>query len=260
MQVIGCQLNIVWEDKRANFARVRDLLAQATIEPGAMIVLPEMFATGFSMQVDRTAEAAEGETKSFLAQLAREKSSFVVGGVVTRNADGRGRNEALVIGPNGSEVARYCKLHPFSFAGEDRHFAPGDATLSFAWGSFQVAPFVCYDLRFPEIFRHQTRLGAQVLVVIANWPAPRDTHWQSLLRARAVENQAYVIGVNRVGSDPTLAYAGHSLILDPRGETLAAGSDREELVSARLELEPLLEYRRQFPALNDMRAEYFRPF
>jgi predicted amidohydrolase len=211
------------------------------------------------MNVDSTAESAQGETYQFLSQLARDTASYVVAGVVTRNPDGRGRNEALVLGPQGSEVARYCKLHPFSFADEDKHFAPGGETLSFAWGPFRVAPLVCYDLRFPEIFRHQTRLGAQIFVVIANWPAPRDAHWQALLRARAIENQAYVLGVNRVGRDPKLAYAGHSLIIDPRGETLSAGSEREELVVAHLELESLLEYRRQFPALIDMRAEYFRP-
>ena len=258
MQVIGCQLDIAWEDKSTNFERVRALLKNVAIEPGALIVLPEMFATGFSMHVAATAEAAQGETYQFLAQLARDTASFLLAGVVTRNPDGRGRNEALVLGPQGDEVARYCKLHPFSFAGEDQHFAAGDAALSFASGPFRVAPFVCYDLRFPEIFRHQTRLGAQVLVVIANWPAPRDAHWQALLRARAIENQAYVVGVNRVGRDPKLAYAGHSLIIDPRGETLTAGSDREELVVASLQLEPLLEYRRQFPAIDDMRAEYFR--
>ena len=126
-------------------------------------------------------------------------------------------------------------------------------------GSFRVAPFICYDLRFPEIFRHQTRLGAQVLVVIANWPAPRDTHWQTLLCARAIENQAYVIGVNRVGDDPNLTYAGHSLILDPRGETLAIAGESPQLIQANLQLETLTEYRQEFPVLRDLRPEYFRP-
>jgi predicted amidohydrolase len=257
MQVIGVQFDIAWEDKPANFDRVRALFRSASVEPGALIVLPEMFATGFSMRVEHTAEPAQGLTQQFLSQLARDTGAYVVGGVVTRNADGRGRNEALVIDPQGNEILRYCKLHPFSFAGEDQHFARGDATSSFAWGPFRVAPFVCYDLRFPEIFRQQTRLGAQVLVVIANWPASRDAHWQTLLRARAIENQAYVIGVNRVGNDPTLAYAGHSLILDPRGESLAVAGESPQLVRADLQFESLMEYRQQFPVLRDMRADYF---
>jgi predicted amidohydrolase len=162
-----------------------------------------------------------------------------------------------VVDPQGKEVLRYCKLHPFSLAGEDKHFARGDATRSFGWGPFRVAPFICYDLRFPEIFRHQTRLGAQVLVVIANWPNLREAHWQALLRARAIENQAYVIGVNRVGNDPKFTYAGHSQILDPHGQALALAGESPQLIQAQLQFESLIEYRQQFPALRDMRAEYF---
>jgi omega-amidase len=258
MQVIGCQFDIVWESKPANFECVRALLKNTSVEPGALIVLPEMFATGFSMQVENIVEPAQGPTQQFLSQLARDTGAFVAGGVVTPNADGRGRNEALVVDPQGKEILRYCKLHPFSLAGEDKHFARGDETCSFAWGPFRVAPFICYDLRFPEIFRHQTRLGAQVLLVIANWPTTRHAHWQSLLHARAIENQAYVIGVNRVGNDPKLAYAGNSVILDPHGETLAAAGDSPQLIQAHLQFESLVEYRQQFPALRDMRAEYFR--
>ncbi len=163
-----------------------------------------------------------------------------------------------MIDPRGREILRYCKLHPFSFGGEDKYFARGDETCSFACGSFRIAPFICYDLRFPEIFRHQTRLGAQVLVVVANWPTARDAHWQTLLRARAIENQAYVIGVNRVGDDPNLSYAGHSLILDPRGETVAIAGESPQLIQANLLLETLTEYRQSFPALRDLRPEYFR--
>jgi predicted amidohydrolase len=194
MQVIGCQFDIVWEDKAANFERVRALVTDTTVEPGALIVLPEMFATGFSMRLENIVEPQQGPTQQFLSQLARETGAYVIGGVATSNQDGRGRNEALVVDPEGKEILRYCKLHPFSLGGEDKHFAPGEETCSFACGPFHVAPFICYDLRFPEIFRHQTRLGAQILVVIANWPGARDAHWQTLLRARAVENQAYVIG------------------------------------------------------------------
>jgi omega-amidase len=257
MQVIGCQFDIAWEDKAANFERVRALVHDMSVEPGALLVLPEMFATGFSMQLEKIVEREQGPTQQFLSQLARETRVYVIGGVATDSADGRGRNEALVVDPQGNEILRYCKLHPFSFGGENKHFLPGDETACFHWGAFQVAPFVCYDLRFPEVFRHQTRLGAHVLVVIANWPAARDAHWQTLLRARAIENQAYVIGVNRVGSDPKLAYAGHSMIIDPRGEPLAIAGETPQLVQAQLQIEPLIEYRRQFPALGDMRSEYF---
>jgi omega-amidase len=256
VQVVGCQFDIAWEDKQANFDQVRALLRNASVEPGALIVLPEMFATGFSMNVESITEPRQGPTQQFLSQLSQDTRAYIVGGVATTNSDGRGRNEELVIDPSGQEILRYCKLHPFSFGGEDKHFARGEEMCSFAWGSFRVAPFICYDLRFPEIFRHLARAGAHLFVVIANWPAARDMHWQTLLRARAIENQAYVIGVNRVGSDPKLTYLGHSLILDPRGETLAAAGEGAQLIQANLQIEPLLEYREQFPALRDMREEY----
>jgi predicted amidohydrolase len=163
-----------------------------------------------------------------------------------------------VIDPAGQEILRYCKLHPFTLGGEDQNYARGDETCSFTCGPFRVAPFICYDLRFPEIFRHQTRLGAQLLVVIANWPSPRDAHWQMLLRARAIENQAYVIGVNRVGNDPKLHYLGHSQIIDPRGEVLALAGEGPDLIAANLQVEVLQKYREQYPFLRDMREEYFR--
>lgn len=255
MQVIGCQLDIAWEDKATSHARVRELLSTTPVAPGALVVLPEMFATGFSMHVHTIAESDDGPTHMFLAELARERGVFVLGGVVTRAADGRGRNEAVVYDPQGKLAVKYAKLHPFSYAGETRHYEAGKSIETFAWHEFQVAPFVCYDLRFPEAFRQATRAGAQLLVVIANWPHPREAHWLALLKARAIENQAYVVGVNRAGNDPHVRYGGHSLILDPRGETLAEAGEAPQVVSANLEIVPLREYREQFPALADLRSD-----
>ncbi|HEX3727570.1 MAG TPA: carbon-nitrogen family hydrolase [Pirellulales bacterium] len=257
MQVIGCQFDIEWEKKPANYDRVESLLAAARVDPGSLVVLPEMFATGFSMHVDTIAEAPDGATHSFLAGLAKKLSSVVMAGVVLRAADGRGRNEALIYGPEGNRLASYAKLHPFSYGGESKYYAAGDEVTIFEWHDLSVAPFICYDLRFPEAFRRAVRSGAQLLVVIANWPLARQPHWLALLRARAIENQAYVVGVNRVGSDPHAQYGGHSLIVGPRGETVAEGTDESQLVTADLELAPLVEYRQQFPALADMRADLF---
>ena len=142
-------------------------------------------------------------------------------------ADGRGRNEAVVFNPEGKLICRYAKIHPFSFGGESKHYAPGTEIVSFQWHDFVAAPFICYDLRFPEVFRIATRRGAHLIAVIANWPAKRVSHWVALLQALAIENQAYVVGVNRVGNDPKLGYPGRSLIVDPQGEIVAEGSDRE---------------------------------
>src|SRR5262249_51702978 len=138
MQVIGCQFDIAWEDKAANFERVRALVSDISVEQGALLVLPEMFATGFSMQLENILEQEQGPTQQFLSQLAREIGAYVIGGVATASADGRGRNEALVVDPQGKEILRYCKLHPFSLGGEDKHFVPGDETDCFQWGAFRV--------------------------------------------------------------------------------------------------------------------------
>jgi predicted amidohydrolase len=257
MQIIACQIDIAWEDKQATCERAGALLARANIEPGALVVLPEMFATGFSMNVATIAEEHDGPTHQFLAELAGRHGAFVLGGVVTRAADGRGRNDAVAFGPDGKLLCRYAKMHPFSFAGETKYYQAGEAVAQFAWHDLRVAPFVCYDLRFPEVFRQATHAGAELLVVIANWPQQRASHWRALLPARAIENQAYVVGVNRVGSDPNARYAGGSLILGPKGEVLAEGGPDEQLLTARIDRGPLVDYRQKFPALADMRAELF---
>lgn len=255
MKIVGVQLDIAWEDKQANYDRVRALLDGSQVEPDSLIVLPEMFATGFSMNVDGICEDPHGKTEPFLADMARQHRSYLFAGVVTKGPDGRGRNEAICLDPSGKVVARYCKLHPFSFAGETEHYVSGDEVITFPWGGFTVSPFICYDLRFPEVFRASVRLAANLFVVIANWPQAREVHWTALLKARAIENQAYVIGVNRCGSDPKNAYSGQSMILDPRGEVMVAAGDGESVISAELDLQVLQDYRRQFPALADIRDD-----
>ncbi|MEJ2246934.1 MAG: nitrilase-related carbon-nitrogen hydrolase, partial [Acidobacteriota bacterium] len=174
MRIIGCQLDTKWEDKEANHECVRELLEQESPASDSLIVLPEMFATGFSMNVRKIAEDEDRPTQDFLSQRAAEHQSFVLGGVVIRSKDGRGLNQAVVYKPSGEELARYSKLHPFSYAGETEHYAPGTGIETFTCNSFIVAPFICYDLRFPEAFRAATQRGAQVLAVIANWPAARE--------------------------------------------------------------------------------------
>jgi predicted amidohydrolase len=253
MKIYALQYDIAWEDKSKNFERVETLLADANPEPGSLIVLPEMFATGFSFNVNDIAEDVGGPTETFLTNLAQRHNVHIIGGVVTQGKTGRGRNEALLFNPQGKCIARYCKLHPFSFAGEDAHFESGEAVLTTPLQEFTLAPFICYDLRFPEIFRKATRAGANFFIIIANWPTPRAAHWRALLTARAIENQAYVIGLNRVGNDPNLPYSGGSIILDPQGLPLTEASDTEQILTAHLPLEPLQEYRQDFPALNDIR-------
>ncbi|HYW79854.1 MAG TPA: carbon-nitrogen family hydrolase [Thermoguttaceae bacterium] len=256
MQIIGVQLDIVWEDKRANFEQVDALLAKTEIEPDSLIVLPEMFATGFSMNVATVCEDETRPTGRFLAELAQKHRAYVLGGLVEQAADGRGRNLAVAFDPSGHEIARYCKLHPFSMGGEAEHYLAGDRPVVFPWCGFTVGPLVCYDLRFPEVFRHAVAMGADLLAVIACWPEVRESHWIALLKVRAIENQAYVIGVNRTGSDPRLTYSGRSLIVDPQGEVLADAGNLPGTIRAKLDQGATVRYRRSFPALQDIRPEY----
>ncbi|MAE64478.1 MAG: amidohydrolase [Phycisphaeraceae bacterium] len=254
-QVVACQLDTAWEDKPESHRRAESLLQTVSIGPGSLIVLPEMFATGFSLDVGTTSEASDGPSHGWLAALARHYAAYVVGGVVTLGDDGRGRNDAVVYGPGGSEIARYCKLHPFSYGKETERFEAGSRLASFQWGDLAVAPFVCYDLRFPEAFRCAVRRGAELLLVIANWPAARAQHWCTLLKARAIENQCYVVGVNRCGRDPNLDYAGRSAILDPRGEIITEVGARPCVLTAGIDPDALRAYREEFPALRDARPD-----
>ncbi len=258
MQVVGVQLDIRWENKPANFAKVAALLDHAVIEPGSLIVLPEMFATGYSMDVATIHEGEAGETATFLREMARKYRSFLHGGLVSLSPDGRGRNESLTIDPAGNEIARYGKMHPFSYAGETNHYLPGERLVTFPWNRFTVAPFICYDLRFPEIFRHAVQCHANLFIVIANWPQAREEHWTILLQARAIENQAYVIGINRCGNDPMLPYSGRSRIIDPKGAILADVGSEEGIVMTDLDFASLITYRKDFPVLSDIRNEYRR--
>jgi omega-amidase len=252
MKVYCCQTDISWENKAANFKRARALLEKDRPEPGSLVVLPEMFATGFSMNVAGIAEDVSPGSEQFLKEIATGFQVFVVGGIVSRGLDGRGLNEALVISPNGQEVARYAKIHPFSLGGELDNYTRGKTIVSFDWHGIKVVPFICYDLRFPEIFRSAVREGAEMFVVIANWPNKREQHWVTLLHARAIENLAYVVGVNRAGTDPKFVYPGRSMIIDPHGTALVDAGPAEKIISAEINATAVRSWRRDFPALKDI--------
>jgi predicted amidohydrolase len=165
-----------------------------------------------------------------------------------------GRNEAVVVGPDGKQITRYQKIYPFSYAKEDLHYEAGEHIATFTWNSLSVTPLVCYDLRFPEVFRDAVQHGAELFVIIANWPEARIQHWITLLQARSIENQAFVVGVNRCGNDPFVSYPGQSMIISPQGNIIAALDDEEGIVQAEIDSGDLREYREQFPALKDMIA------
>ena len=252
MKLYCCQLDIEWENKRENFRKVREALRTAAPEPGSLFVLPEMFATGFTMNVAGMAESEESETEAFLAGLAREFNIFLLGGLPRRTSSPLGVNQAVTFSPEGQLIARYTKIHPFSAAGELDHYQRGASLQFFEWNGLKVAPFICYDLRFPEIFRAAARAGAEMMIVIANWPDRREQHWVRLLEARAIENLAWVAGVNRVGKDPSSNYPGRTLIIDPQGGIVRDAGSAECVISADVSRDAVASWRGMFPALRDM--------
>lgn len=253
MNVYLIQLDCVWEEKPANHAKVAALLEAARPEAGSLIVLPEMFSTGFSMNLTVTAQKDSREDEAFLAGLARTYRSCVIGGVVSPVTNGKARNESVAFGPEGALLARYVKMQPFMLGGEGEVHELGTAVLTFAWQGFTIAPLICYDLRFPEHFRSAMKLGANLMVVIASWPVKRYHHWLTLLQARAIENLSYVVGVNRTGSDPNLHHNGRSVVVSPHGHIIADAGEGEGVVSARIDVAEAENWRAQFPALQDVR-------
>jgi len=255
VNVVAFQLDIAWENKAANFEKVRRRLTDARPEKDSLVVLPEMFATGFTMNTGAMAETYGGETEQFLARAAKESGVFLLAGAAMRGRDGKVRNKALVFSPAGELIAFYAKMQPFTLGGEAQHYVAGERPAVFRCGDCVVSPFICYDLRFPEIFRQATAAHRpELFVVIANWPEKRIQHWIRLLQARAIENQAYVVGVNRIGNDPYYTYGGRSLIIDPQGEILADAGSRERSIQAKLDLANVRKYREGLPFLADLRA------
>jgi len=253
MNIACLQLDIVWENKDANYAKVHSLLRPANVPRGSLVLLPEMFATGFSMNVAAIAEGQGDATEQFLARTARDFGVYLLAGVASRGAHGRGRNECVVFAPEGRLIARYCKMQPFTLGGETASYEAGDAATTFSCDEISVAPFICYDLRFPEVARSVASRRPHLMTFIASWPNTRLHHWPRLLQARAIENQCYVAGVNRTGNDPRYQYSGRTMIIDPHGEILADAGSAEGVIQASVDAVWLAEYRRSFPALEDMR-------
>ena len=251
MKVAAIQHDIEWEDGDATRKHLLPLISQAARSGARLIAVTEMYATGFSMDPARIAEDEGGPNEQFLIDQAREYQVWLVGSIAQFGKDRRARNVAVLAGPHG-ELHRYAKIHPFSYSGEHEHYAAGTERVTFDVEGVRVTPFVCYDLRFADEFWAMAE-GTDCYVVVANWPSSRRAHWQALLVARAIENQAYVVGVNRIGEGGGLHYAGDSRIVDPVGEILAAGAGGETILLADVDPDVVAETRKRYPFLADRR-------
>lgn len=250
------QANLHWEDAMANRKNFDHLIGQIE-EKTDVIVLPEMFTTGFSMEPQRVAEQfhpQEMVTLNWMRNHASQKDAVVCGSVsVEDNRDYY--NRLFWVRPDGS-FSMYDKRHTFTFAKEDQFYKRGTSLLIEEWRGWKICPLICYDLRFPVWSRNRLTDGIPMydaLIYVANWPAVRRDPWMKLLSARAIENQSYVVGCNRVGTDNNNhEYAGDSLFINPRGENLRTpGSKSEEILTVKLSAIELVDFRMKFPVLND---------
>ncbi len=255
------QLDIAWEDKQANFDRAERLISRADPDAGDLVVLPEMFDTGFSFNIEGTADK-DGRTLRYLTQLAQDLGVTVHGARTVHACHcTRAENHATIVGPNGTVLADYAKIHPFSYGKEQERFEGGSQVMAYSWAgpsgdSVRVCPAVCYDLRFPELFRRGLAEGAEAFAIGANWPEARAHHWRALLIARAIENQAFVLGVNRCGADPNLKYAGGSIAVGPRGEILGELAADEGVLSVECDPRDVRSWREKFPAWKDAKVAF----
>ncbi len=242
------QADLFWEDIDANLALFEETIAQLS-EPTDLILLPEMFTTGFTMNAERLAQGMDGSGVRWVREKASQKKADVAGSIIFRE-NGSYFNRLVWAKPDGN-LFTYDKRHLFRMVGEDRVYSAGEKRLTIPLNGWKIRPFICYDLRFPVWCRNR-RNTYDMAVFIASWPHARSEHWKTLLAARAVENQCYVAGVNRVGKDGNgLLYSGNSTIIDPKGNVLLEKADEPVTITQTLSWEALTTYRNEFPAWMD---------
>jgi predicted amidohydrolase len=269
LTITGIQSNLHWEDKKANLQMLEEKIFSVS-QSTEIVVLPEMFSTGFSMQPKKLAETMEGETIQWMKQVAAKKKIILTGSLIIKDSSpplheemGSGGeayyNRLVWVLPNG-QVGHYDKRHLFAYADEDQHYTPGEKRLIASVKGWKINLLVCYDLRFPVWSRQASpqRRGEQstpeydILIYVANWPERRVHAWTTLLRARAIENQCYVIGVNRTGDDGNkIHYTGESMAIDPMGEILYHKKDEDDVFTVTLDRSHLEKVRERFPFWKD---------
>ena len=252
MLFAAVQFDIAWHDAATSRERATRLIDQARLPPGSIAVLPELGDVGFTIDLDRVTPS---DAPRWAGDEASRRGIHLAVGYPRRAEDGFGRNECVIALPDGRMSVPYAKVHPFGFGRETEAYRGGQRLSLTRVGPFTACPLVCYDLRFPELWRLATLAGADVFLVGASWPAARQQHWRSLLIARAIENQAYVVAANRIGDDPSLHYGGGSMIISPTGEVLAEADDQPVVLTAPADHAALVAWRTKFPALRDVHRD-----
>lgn len=245
MNILLLQTDIKWQRPHENREHTQAMIEAS---PQAdLIILPEMFTTGFCMQPVDVAEPADTETLAWMQVIAKQKNSAIAGSVAIKEGD-KYYNRFYFVKPDGSYIT-YNKKHLFTFAGEDNEYTVGEEKVIVEYKGFRILLQICYDLRFP-VFSRNTG-DYDMIIYVANWPTVRIDAWNTLLKARAIENLCYVAGVNRAGDDPANTYSGGTVLLDYLGKTIVAATEYEDAVCGQIDMQELKNFREKFPALND---------
>jgi omega-amidase len=256
VKIFGAQIGSIWEDPAATLKKAEPFIREAADQGGSLICFPEQFATGWDPASRLHVQDRSGPIVSTLRDLAREYGIAILGSF--REASGSGpRNVCIAVDMNGDELASYAKCHLFTPAGEDQYYIPGDATGIFTLGGMSYGIAICYDLRFSGLFSAYARKGIQAMIVPAAWPASRIGHWELFIRARALEHQMYVIGINTTGITPVDSYNGHSRAADPSGTVIAEPGSGETAFPVSLDRDTIDRIREAFPVARDQNPDLY---
>ena len=259
MKIALLQNNTAWKDKQKNFISTEKKIIKAKNKGASVVLLPELSFTGYCIEETKDMkEKIPGESSNFVKNMSRKYNICVIAGITEDNTNKLPYNTCIVYN-KGKLISKYQKIHPFTYAKEHKYFSSGDRVTTFNLNGFKCSCVICYDLRFPEIFRSLVNKGVEIIFIIANWPYPRQEHWLTLTKARAIESQCYVAAVNRVGKEPDKKYFGYSIILDPWGnEIVSGGKDKDTIIYGQVSKKRIKEIRRFFPYLNDIRKKLYK--
>lgn len=254
MRAALCQTDIIWENKLENYIKAKYFIEEAASKAADLILFPEMSFTGFSMNIEKTKETDE-ETIKIIQKYAIENTINVGFGWVKGNEE-KAENHYSIINSEGKVILDYIKIHPFSYSDEDKYFISGNALKCCKVNEINISTFICYDLRFPEVFQAVAE-KVSLIIVPANWPESRKEHWLCLLKARAIENQVYILGINCVGEKNRKYYSGDSCVFDPGGNVRGIVSNKEALLILDID-DDADEYRASFPLRADRKVDLYK--
>lgn len=258
LKVALLQMDIIFGNPVANYRKAEEMIAEAALEDPDVVVMPELWTTGYDLdRLDTIADPAGAQTCAFISALAKKYNMNIVAGSVAVKREDKVYNTLLAFNRQGNLIKEYQKAHLFRLMREEKFLSAGENDGVFSIEGIQAAGVICYDIRFPEWIRAQALKGAGILMVPAEWPAPRTNHWRALLIARAIENQCFVVACNRVGEDPDNAFGGHSMVIDPWGEVLAEGGTTEQILYSTITPEHIADIRKRIPIFEDRRPDIY---